>query len=79
MPILSVRDLSVRFGGIIALDQVSFEIETRQIVGLIGPNGDFQIDGTLTPAPPNPCENPVLLIRGGAGDGNWFAAGIPKD
>src|SRR4030095_13292632 len=32
-------DLSVRFGGIIALDKVSFEIEPRQIVGLIGPNG----------------------------------------
>jgi branched-chain amino acid transport system ATP-binding protein len=39
MPILSVRDMSVRFGGIIALDRVSFEIEPRQIVGLIGPNG----------------------------------------
>jgi hypothetical protein len=42
------------------------------------PNGDFRIDGALTPAPPNPCDNPVLLIRGTAGDGNWFAAGIPK-
>jgi branched-chain amino acid transport system ATP-binding protein len=39
VPILSVRDVSVRFGGIIALDKVSFEIEPRQIVGLIGPNG----------------------------------------
>ena len=39
MPILSVQDVSVRFGGIIALDRVSFEIEPRQIVGLIGPNG----------------------------------------
>ena len=37
--ILSVREISVRFGGIIALDRVSFEIEPRQIVGLIGPNG----------------------------------------
>jgi len=37
--ILSVQDVSVRFGGIIALDQVSFDIEPRQIVGLIGPNG----------------------------------------
>ena len=39
MPILKVRDLGVRFGGIIALDDVSFDIESRQIVGLIGPNG----------------------------------------
>jgi branched-chain amino acid transport system ATP-binding protein len=39
VPILSVDDVSVRFGGIIALDRVSFEIEPRQIVGLIGPNG----------------------------------------
>jgi branched-chain amino acid transport system ATP-binding protein len=39
MPLLSVRDVSVRFGGIIALDQVSFDIAPRQIVGLIGPNG----------------------------------------
>src|SRR5437773_425841 len=39
MPILSVQDVSVRFGGILALDRVSFDIEPRQIVGLIGPNG----------------------------------------
>jgi len=39
VPILSVQDVSVRFGGIIALDHVSFDIEPRQIVGLIGPNG----------------------------------------
>ena len=39
MPILKVRQLGVRFGGIVALDDVSFDIEPRQIVGLIGPNG----------------------------------------
>src|SRR5207249_12275578 len=38
-PILSVRDLTVRFGGIIALDEVSFDVDEGQIVGLIGPNG----------------------------------------
>lgn len=40
-------------------------------------NGDFRIDDTLSPAPPNPCTSPVLLIRS-AGNTSWFAAGIPK-
>ena len=40
-------------------------------------DGDFRIDDTLSPAPPNPCTSPVLLIRS-AGSGSWFAAGIPK-
>ena len=39
-------------------------------------NGDFRIDDVLTPLPPNPCENPVLLIVNAGG--SWFAAGIPK-
>jgi branched-chain amino acid transport system ATP-binding protein len=38
-PILAVRDLTVRFGGIVALENVAFEIAEGQIVGLIGPNG----------------------------------------
>jgi branched-chain amino acid transport system ATP-binding protein len=37
--LLEVRDLSVRFGGVVALDRVSFEVDAGQVVALIGPNG----------------------------------------
>src|SRR6187402_34197 len=38
-PLLAVRDVSVAFGGIIALNGVSFDMQYGQILGLIGPNG----------------------------------------
>ena len=38
-PLLSVRDVSVVFGGIIALNGVSFDMHKGVILGLIGPNG----------------------------------------
>jgi branched-chain amino acid transport system ATP-binding protein len=38
-PILRVRNVSVRFNGIVALDNVSFEVRRGDICGLIGPNG----------------------------------------
>jgi branched-chain amino acid transport system ATP-binding protein len=37
--VLSVRGVSVRFGGIIALDGISFDQSEGTILGLIGPNG----------------------------------------
>jgi branched-chain amino acid transport system ATP-binding protein len=38
-PLLSVKGLSVHFGGIAALDNVSFDLNAGLICGLIGPNG----------------------------------------
>jgi branched-chain amino acid transport system ATP-binding protein len=37
--LLSIRDVSISFGGINALDGVSFDVEAGQTCGLIGPNG----------------------------------------
>jgi len=37
--LLEVRDLSVRFGGVVALDHLSFAVEAGEVVALIGPNG----------------------------------------
>lgn len=37
--LLSVEDLTMRFGGLTAVNQLSFSIEAGEIRGLIGPNG----------------------------------------
>ena len=39
MPLLEVRDIVVRFGGVTAVAGVSFDVAEGQICGLIGPNG----------------------------------------
>ena len=38
-PTLEVAGLTVRFGGVLALDQVSLRIEASEVMGIIGPNG----------------------------------------
>ena len=41
----------------------------------VSPNGDFQINGTLSPTPTFPCASPLLLIQSAA-NSHWFALGI---
>ena len=38
-PLLDIREVALQFGGIVALDGVSFSLDRGQILGLIGPNG----------------------------------------
>lgn len=39
MPILTVNKLTKSFGGLMAVTNVSMELEKGELVGLIGPNG----------------------------------------
>ncbi len=39
LPVLAVEGLTIRFGGLVALDSVSFAVRQGEIFGLIGPNG----------------------------------------
>lgn len=38
-PILFVRNLTKRFGGLVAVNDVSFEVREHEVMGIIGPNG----------------------------------------
>ncbi len=39
MSLLKISSLTKRFGGLVAVKNVSFDVEAGSIVGLIGPNG----------------------------------------
>jgi ABC-2 type transport system ATP-binding protein len=38
-PIISVHDLTFRFGDFVAVDHVTFDVEPGQVIGYLGPNG----------------------------------------
>ncbi|CAM4095243.1 high-affinity branched-chain amino acid ABC transporter ATP-binding protein LivG [Kerstersia similis] len=38
-PLLSVQDLSMRFGGLLAVDGVAFDVQPEEVFAIIGPNG----------------------------------------
>lgn len=38
-PVLELRAVSKRFGGLVAVDQLSFAVRENEVLGLIGPNG----------------------------------------
>ena len=69
-PLLCVRDLGVRFGGVVALAGVSFDVGRHEICGLIGPNGSGKttlfncISGFYRPSMGH-----IMFNAAGAGEG----------
>jgi branched-chain amino acid transport system ATP-binding protein len=55
-PVLSLRGATKRFGGLVAVDDMSFDVAEHQVMGLIGPNGSGKsttlnlISGALKPS-----------------------------
>jgi branched-chain amino acid transport system ATP-binding protein len=39
VPVLSIRQLQMRFGGLVAVDNVTFDVTKKEIYAIIGPNG----------------------------------------
>jgi ABC-type branched-subunit amino acid transport system ATPase component len=68
-PLVEARDLTKRFGGIIAVNSLDFSVEAGELVGLIGPNGSGKtttinmLTGHLAPAAGH------IYLRGGRADG----------
>jgi len=65
-PVLEVRDVTRRFGGVRALDAVSFDVRPGEILGFIGPNGAgkttlFDVISGYTPAD----SGSIRLLSGG--------------
>jgi hypothetical protein len=64
------------FATLSCLSTSPFALSSRNLAGVpVSPNGDFQINGVLAPAPTFPCVSPLLLIQSTA-NSPWFALGI---
>jgi ABC-type branched-subunit amino acid transport system ATPase component len=89
--LLEVRNLTVRYGGVTAVDDVSLSVHEGQIVGLIGPNGAGKTTTIDALCGFHGCEGTVLLdgqdvggrpphIRAGLGLARTFQlAGVSDD
>jgi len=62
-PLLEVRELTRRFGALVAVDRVSFAIRKDEIFGIAGPNGSGKstLFNVITGIPFPPSEGEVLL------------------
>ncbi|MDM0077540.1 ABC transporter ATP-binding protein [Variovorax sp. J2P1-59] len=83
IPLLEARDLTVRFGGLTAVDAVSVRLHAGELVGIIGPNGAGKttffnaISGVIPPT------SGKLMVQGavdltGRGPHHYAAHGVAR-
>jgi hypothetical protein len=64
------------FATLSCLSTSPFGLSSTSPAGVpVSPNGNFQINGVLSPPPTFPCASPLLLIQSAA-NSHWFALGI---
>jgi branched-chain amino acid transport system ATP-binding protein len=68
-PLLEICDLTVRFGGLTAVDRVSFDVDAGEICALIGPNGAGKTTLFNAIAGNTVADAGRILLRGEAIDG----------
>ncbi len=49
MAVITVQGLTKRFGDVLAVDELSFEVDQGTVVGFLGPNGTFTFVGFSYP------------------------------
>ena len=63
-PLLKIKGLTKRFGGVIALNKVDFDVNYNEVVGLLGDNGAGKSTLLRAMTPPKRLVNPLILRSG---------------
>ena len=70
-PLLQLKNVTLRFGGLTAVSKLDFQLANNQLVGLIGPNGAGKTTVfNLVTGVYHPTEGEIIF--GGAAPSDWL-------
>ena len=64
IPLLQMRNVTKRFGGLVAVNNLSFDVHTGEVVGLLGPNGSGKTTAMNLISGALPIHSGQVLFRG---------------